>query len=120
VAYRQESQSVPEVRGAAKEVMKESISIDETIDLLNSALNLDRKALSDLIAGRVVCNEVLADHETIQVGNFNGELRVGLLGILNGLFGIDAVGWGPISAVLRGDGLIKKFERLSLRRGVRA
>ncbi len=86
-------------------MIKESVSVDEVIKLLNEALQLDQIAMSRLCANRVKCNEYFAKHKTIQVGIVAKskpiEYEVGLLGILNGLFGIrDDDGWGAIVAVL--------------------
>ncbi len=93
-------------------MIKEQVSIDEVIALLNEALNLDRKAISKLCATRVSCNEELAVHKTIQVGAVTIptnnhhviEYEMGILGILNGLFGIrDDNGWGAIVAIIEDD-----------------
>ena len=95
--------------------MKDSITIDETIELLNSMLNADRPATAALVANRVPCNEALADHDTIQVSEQNGGFHVGLLGVINGLFGVDEYGWGPIATVWTHDvgefGFLERFER---------
>lgn len=67
-------------------------------DLLNEIHLLDRQALGALLANRVPCNEALADHPTVQVGDANGGFTVGLLGILNGLAGVDSKGRGAVAA----------------------
>lgn len=90
---------------------KESVTVDEVIDLLNDALGDDPDAMQALVETRVPCNQKLADHPTIQVGTveplviFNTkeseeipQYRVGLLGILNGIFGIGESGSGQIAA----------------------
>lgn len=81
--------------------IKESVTIDEAIDLLNSAIKADKRAMHNLIEARVMCNKELANHPTIQISSYHveGQYVVGLLGILNGLFGIDKRGWGAIAAV---------------------
>ena len=95
-------------------MIKETVAIEEAIALLNSALEADRDAMSALIATRVRCNMALAEHPTIQTGadpGRDGEFRVGLLGIINGLFGIeDDTQYGAIAAVYGGTGVIR-FER---------
>lgn len=80
--------------------IRESITIDEAIEVLNSGLKADPVAMTALIGSRVKCNPAFAGHPTIQVGDHPecGGMSVGLLGILNGLFGIDEQGWGPIVA----------------------
>jgi hypothetical protein len=65
----------------------------------------------NLIDARVTCNEALADHPTIQVGQQDGSYQVGLLGILNGLFGINDAGWGPITAHIDSTGGTLEFKR---------
>lgn len=81
--------------------IKESISVNEVLEVLNSAIEDDRDAIQRLIDSRVECNEKLAHHPTIQVGNYfeKGKFHVGFLGILNGLFGISETGFGVISAI---------------------
>lgn len=88
-------------------MIKESVSLTEAIQFLNDLLALDKDAITNLIHSRVSCNEELANHPTVQVGAYDmllgkqtpGEYHVGILGILNGLFGIDdETGMGPILA----------------------
>lgn len=75
--------------------IKESVTIDEVLEVLNRALLKDRQAITTLaLHHKVKCNKDLADDETIQVGSHkNGDdeefTTVGLIGIINGLFGID-------------------------------
>lgn len=67
---------------------------DQVLDLLTQALTLDPKAVNDLIANRVPCNEALAKHASIQCGIRRGAGRpksegvttLGIIGLLNGLF----------------------------------
>lgn len=84
--------------------LKESVTIDEAIALLNEAVDLDADAMHRLVNKRVRCNAALADHPAIQVLN-SAPSAVGLLGILNGLFGVDERGWGAITAVYDGEKL---------------
>lgn len=79
------------------------LAADRAIDMLNDALQRDPVAISALVAARVPCNEVLADHDTIQVWFKDGEYRIGLLGVLNGLFGKHNDGYGRIAAVVDDD-----------------
>lgn len=69
------------------------------VTFLNELLEIDRPAIAALLANRVTCNQALADHPTVQVGAQHGGYHVGMLGILNGLCGIDDKGYGPINAV---------------------
>jgi hypothetical protein len=76
------------------------VSLNDVIKILNEALESDREAITKLFTSRVECNEDLANHPTIQVGDYhgNGKHMVGILGLLNGLFGIRADGRGYLCA----------------------
>lgn len=77
--------------------MSEPVTAEQAIDRLNEIHRLDPTVLHRLVTGRVPCNEALADHDTVQVGGaVGGPYSVGLLGILNGIFGTQPgtrVGW---------------------------
>jgi len=85
-----------------------TVSVDDAIAFLNELVELDRQAIGNLVETRVVCNVGLAGHPTVQTLVYNNLpkvdpadpplYKVGFLGILNGLFGIDSEGWGPIAA----------------------
>ena len=91
--------------------MKDSITIQETLDLLNGALKDDPEAINNLVDKRVNCNDTLADHPTIQVYSDGKKDFVGLLGILNGLFGVDEKGSGPIAARVDDEDKVLEFVR---------
>lgn len=95
---------------------RETISIEDTINFLNELLRIDSKAVKSLIDLRVECNEQLAKHPTVQVRITPPYLKdrydVGLLGILNGLFGINEAYFGPIVVVINDDtGELVEFRR---------
>ena len=92
-------------------MIKASVTIDEVLTILNEAHADDPKAMDALIKARVNCNDKLADHPTIQIGVHHNGYSVGLLGILNGLFGIDSKGSGCIAASYDGDKLIGFIKR---------
>lgn len=93
-------------------MIKESVSIDETIALLNELIQIDANAVAALIANRVPCNEEMANHPTVQCGAQHGGFHVGMLGVINGLFGIyEGSGWGPIMFVFDDDCNLVRFER---------
>lgn len=82
----------------------------EAVNFLNTLLELDRTAVTQLVFQRVSCNRALADHETVQVSQAGPEFfKVGLLGILNGLFGVSEAGYGRIAAHLGEGGVIEEF-----------
>lgn len=93
-------------------MIKQSVTIDETVAFLNELLALDHQAITALIKNHVTCNEQLAAHQTVQVLLGDGEYFVEALGILNGLFGIDEDGWGAIIGVLEDDRIVE-FEKLN-------
>ena len=89
---------------------REQISVDDVIELLNGIITVDKPAMAALLANRVPCNEVLSDHPTIQVQEQHGGYHVGLLGIVNGMFGVDERGYGPICSEFE-DGNLIRFKR---------
>lgn len=84
-----------------------TITINEIIKVLNDAFTLDPAAVQDLISTRFPCNQKLRDHETIQVHAYGDSSmnnpKVGFLGMLNGLIGIDQNGSGAIAAKYNDD-----------------
>jgi hypothetical protein len=90
-------------------MIKETITPSEAVDFLNELLALDRPVIAALIANRVPCNKALADHPTVQAGAQHGGYHVGMLGILNGLFGTYEDGYGPITAEFGDNGLLVRF-----------
>ena len=90
--------------------MNERISIGDAIALLNEMVALDKPAIAALVANRVPCNEALADHPSIQVGVQNDGYHVGLLGVINGMFGVNDEGQGAICVEFK-DGHLSHFRR---------
>ena len=82
------------------EVSDQREAAGEVVAFLNDLLALDREAVEALVRHRVPCNQALTEHPTVQVGPIaeNGQNHVGLLGLLNGLIGIDSSGWGYVAA----------------------
>lgn len=82
---------------------KDTITVDETINLLNELLKLDQKAVNSIFSTRFPCNQGIVEHPTAQV-NYNDKLKVyslGAAGIVNALFrtvsGGKRDGWGQIA-----------------------
>ena len=99
-------------------MIKNEIIIDEVINFLNSLLEIDNDAITELFNDRVSCNEKLANHDTVQVRGYDpitnqktDKYSVGILGILNGLFGIDENGCGGIIMYLDDNKKIKYFKK---------
>jgi len=81
-------------------MIQETISVEQTLEFLNEALKTDPDAVQRLFEKKAVCNDAMAGHPTIQVDCADkGFPKFGVLGLLNGLFGIDEKGWGAIAAV---------------------
>jgi hypothetical protein len=96
--------------------IKKSVSVQDVLELLNEILEKDPECVQSLVNQRVKCNDAVANHPTIQVQKFKKDKypKVGLIGILNCLFGMRADGMGPICAsVIKSGKILKilKFER---------
>jgi hypothetical protein len=92
--------------------LKASVTVRETVDLLNELLGLDHDAIHTLINSRVPCNNNIAEHKTVQVSQYPGDKspKVGILGILNGLFGVREDGMGAICIEIDLSGRILWFK----------
>lgn len=79
---------------------KPLVSPKDAIEVLNRALAADPEAARLLFNYRVGCNEELANDPTIQVSSYRpkGTTTVGILGLLNGIFGIQDDGMGYLAA----------------------
>lgn len=105
----------------------EATTINRTIALLNELVDTDREAVTVLVNRCTPCNSMVAQHPTIQVGerSFDSirkwksdkDYCVGVLGVLNGLFGVDHRGYGPIAAVTNRRGEVVRFQRSDIKDG---
>ena len=93
-------------------MFKSSVTVEEVVEFLNQMLALDPDCVLNLIKARVLCNDVIADHPTIQVNGdaVTGITTVGILGVLNGIFGTHEDGFGPITAVFDDDAGLVRFK----------
>lgn len=90
-------------------MIKRKITPKQVIDFLNKALKNDPIAISSLFQIRVYCNIKTAKHKSIQVAKTGKDSYVvGLIGLLNGMFGSNKEGWGCIAIKCKGTE-IKKF-----------
>ena len=72
-------------------------------DYLNELHVLDPHVISDMVEKRFPCNKALASHPTCQViPGYVGNI-VGMLGVMNGLCGVDDMGRGAIAACYHSD-----------------
>lgn len=96
--------------------LKTSITPQDAVDLLNSMVAADQLATHVLVEDRQPCNELLAQHPTVQVSgtkrteNDDIKYEVGLLGVINGLFGVDDTGYGAIEANFDAGGNLVGFQ----------
>lgn len=91
-------------------MLQTQVTLNEAISYLNELIELDRITIQSLSRKAAKCNEALAEHPAVQVGTHKGGTYVGLLGVLNGLFGVDEDGWGSIVFVYE-DGRLVKADR---------
>lgn len=99
-------------------MINEIVSLDRVISLLNDLVGRNPKVVTELFETRVNCGSSFRDHETLQLyPSDTGEYDLlGLLGILNGIFGKHEEGpkkgWGAITAVYKdNNGNIIAFKR---------
>jgi len=86
------------------------VSPSQTVIFLNELLKIDPEAIQGVFDSRVPCNDKIAHHPSVQVMTKNGRTVVGMLGILNGLFGKDKDGGAQIIAEYgSADGKLKAF-----------
>lgn len=88
------------------QLVKESITVEEVISFLNDLTIIDERAIYKLITIPTLCNDALAKHPTVQVRSESSAYRFSVLGVINGMFGVDSDGWGPIVAVFNDHGLV--------------
>lgn len=70
------------------------VTHQHAVKILNEALKADPTAINKLFLSRVACNEELSQHKTIQVRGYESGSEpqppnVGVLGLINGIFGIN-------------------------------
>jgi len=89
-------------------MIKESVTPQEVVDFLNELLKVDRLAINAIFNSRVYCNKEMAKHPSVQVGRYEEVCQVGIVGILNGLFGTYDNDYGCISVYIE-NGEIEEF-----------
>lgn len=73
----------------------------DVCDLLNELLKLDYDCIENLIDNGVLCNNKIANHPTVQVKDIEVYDKqtistLGIIGVINGLFGVDDNNTGAI------------------------
>lgn len=87
---------------------------EDAVVVLNRALEEDPEAMAMLMGLRVPCNDALADDETIQVKGIKNDEGgfdpfIGLIGMINGIFGIQEDGRGYLAMFYGADGTLTHF-----------
>ena len=86
------------------------VTVEQAVEVLNRAHKSDPVAMHNLVNNRVLCSEKLAEDPTVQVGSLNnGFHEVGMMGIINGIFGLDENKIGFIAAECSTDGVVLGF-----------
>ena len=83
------------------------ISISQAVVLLNEALKLDPVAINNLFSIRVLCNAAIVKHKTIQAGVTADKNTIGVMGIINGIFGSSVHGQGYIGYKFEGGKIVE-------------
>lgn len=90
-----------------------SVTVDEAVEILNQMLEADPGTTSHLFAVRFLCSEALAEHSTIQCAPTKlGDIpapSVGIMGVINGIFGTNKDGLGAIGVKRETDWTVTGF-----------
>ena len=80
---------------------EETITVKDVVAMLNEIHQIDPDLTTGMILHRFPCNKGIRDHKTVQAHCYGDDSlenpKVGLLGILNGILGIDKNHFGPIA-----------------------
>lgn len=66
--------------------MRPVVSIDDTINFLNSLARKDNECIKKLCLHRELCNDIIANDKFANVHDEKNTFSFGMLGFLNGLF----------------------------------
>lgn len=87
---------------------EETIAVKDVIAMLNEIHQLDPELTTNMVLHRFPCNEGVKNHKTVQAhcyGDASVENpKVGIVGLLNGILGIDSNHFGPVAANFEKDG----------------
>ena len=93
--------------------VKESVTLIDVADFFSQLLQIDEDAVNAIFSIRVGCNDFMACHPSVQVAKLSENyFLVGLIGLINGIFGADQYGWGHFS-VKYDKGKVVGFEVLT-------
>lgn len=85
-------------------MVKKSITPQDACNLLNEFFKLDPKSAMALTLHHEKCNQKIIDHPSIIVAEHKNGAGIGLLGIINGMFGVRKDGMGPICGEFNDNG----------------
>ena len=79
-------------------MLKEKITAQDACDLLNELLMLDYGCTASLIMHQECCNDAVAKHPFVQVQCYKKDKYplLGIVGVINGMFGTREDGMGAI------------------------
>jgi hypothetical protein len=79
-------------------MLKEKITAQDACNMLNELLKLDYECTAALIRHHECCNKSVTEHPTIQVQCYGKDKHplLGIVGVINGMFGIREDGMGAI------------------------
>lgn len=83
-------------------MIRHSITLPEIVDFFNEIYVADPKAVRALLLAAFACNRKLAAHPRMVITHVNRKPAIGMMAILNSLFGVDEEGIGPLSVVENG------------------
>lgn len=72
---------------------------DHVVETLNRLFEMDKQAIQQLFGMRVQVNEQLANHPTVQVTQKDDTCYLRVLGLINGLIGVDENNCGLVAAI---------------------
>lgn len=83
------------------------LSAVHAVKVLNEALELEPYTIQNMFKSRFCVGSGLVQHPTIQVLQEAGVHTLGVLGLINGLFGVLSDNRGRITGIYEGERLIK-------------
>lgn len=87
---------------------EETMAIKDVIAVLNEIHDLDPELMANMTLTRFPCKDTVRDHKTVQAHCYGDasieKPKVGFIGLLNGLIGIDRNHFGPIAANFKKEG----------------
>ena len=99
----------------SKEMFDDNITPEKLVGFLNNLIELDSNFITSIFQIRIPCNKEMAEYKTVQVryddlgSSRLNHYRLGLLGLFNGMFGVNENEYGCICMSVRSSGVVDKF-----------